>query len=106
MNALSNLNYLSYTLVQSFVILRSMDINNHLSNPQFFSSEDFNANLDQITSYQNKLDEDLSDWTYCPASSIVKENIISYWDIRDIGTVRKTNLFNFVEFIKENVFYI
>jgi len=101
--SLVNLNYVSYGLAQCALILRSLDIYNYFSKPQYFSDEFLNIIVDDVKYYQEKIEKDLPSWNYCPASSIVTDERLSYWDYQNMKGVNKANLYNFVGFILENV---
>ena len=103
LDAIINLNYLSYSLAQSALILRSNDINRHLLRDQYYSDDDLTSILDMIDRYQSKIFDDLPNWSYCHASDVVNYRIMSYWEVRDTIDLQYADLYNFVEFIKQNV---
>lgn len=103
---LLDLNYLSYSLAQLSLILRSKDVYSYLSKPQYYNDTYFDDMVLLTKGYQDSLNKELGKWKYCPSSKIVSEKIMSYWDVTKVNQVQKADLFTFVEFVIENVINI
>lgn len=100
---LFSLSYLSYSLTQLALILRSSDIYQHFGQPAYFNETFFMEIVTMTQKYQDRFYDELKLWEYCPSSQIVDKNIIHYWDMANPQITHKTNLFGFVEFILGNV---
>ena len=100
---LINLNYLSYSLVQLALILRTNDLYIFMGKTKFFNETYFDNILNITKGYQDKLSDELIMWEYCPSSRVIKEDLLHFWDTSQKNSTKSTNLFGFVEFLIQNV---
>ena len=85
------------------LLLRSNQIYLHFNQPPYYNETYFNKLVKSTKTIQDQLQDELSQWDYCPSSKIINHKTVKYWDLDRFELYKEDNLFRFVEFILKNV---
>ncbi|OMJ68132.1 hypothetical protein SteCoe_34507 [Stentor coeruleus] len=106
LTALNDLGNLAYSISQSILILRSFDKGLRLNMKNFYTQSRFEDIINDLKLLEENLVNDYDSWAYCPASKIVKENLISYWELETVPVLRFSNLRDIVNMIIQRAEFV
>ena len=93
-------------MTQIALVLRSNDVYLHFNQPYYYNETYFDELLISTNVLQDKLQDELIQWAYCPSSQIINRKRLKFWDLDRLESQKADNLFKFVEFILKNVKFI
>lgn len=69
----------------------------------FYTQTRFEDVINDLKTLEDTLANDYDSWSYCPISKIVKENLISYWELENVPVLKFSNLRDIVSMIVQRV---
>lgn len=107
LTVLIDLGKLAFHMSQAALITRTIDFTSINSLEDIYTIEDAKKVVFDLRELQAKIIDNYNSWSYCSASSIVKEKKVKYWYL-DMGVKSDSdNLYQVTEYLIENVrFYL
>ena len=106
LTAFRDLSYMAYAMNQLALISRVIDLNIKTGNYPYYTLSNFTEALNNFQADQDTILNDYSSWSYCPASEIVTEALIPYWENINKTKQKFATLYTLADLIIQNVRFI
>lgn len=106
LKAFTDLSNLAYSISQTALIVRLLDVHARTDSYNYFTIEDLKTVLSNLKVSQDLLLSNYDNWKYCFASDIVNQDVITYWELLASPTLKHSNLYEVSNLILRNVIII